>query len=262
MSTHRRTFWILTGEGIECEREAQRFFALPVFESDTRFLPVPGLLSGRLRLQDLAQAGDWVFLPGGFSFADHYGSGKLLAFELARLGLLKDALARGVNLFGVCNGFQVLAETALFGDNVRLLHNRAHGEYLGFRNRWVSCHASGSLGDRPLRLCVRHGEGRLDRGPQGWAPNVRPILHYRDAQFSNGSVDEVAGLEARYGKSRVIGMMPHPEVSWRKVDDPDALTGESFLPSARAAQNISAHPLFAPEGDGVTLVKALLEDTL
>jgi phosphoribosylformylglycinamidine synthase len=255
-----RKFWILTGEGIECERESQRFFALPQFGAGAEFLPVPAVLSGSKRLRELAKAGDWVMLPGGFSFADHYGSGKLLAFELKRAGFLQEALAMGVNLIGFCNGFQVLTETRLFGDDVRLLHNRAGGKSLGFRNRWVDCRATGSLVDKPLRLCIRHGEGRLSREGAEWRPNVRPILHYRDAQFSNGSIDEVAGLEARHGSSRVIGMMPHPEVSWRRADDPDALPTEIQVGNK---PNVSARAaFFAPQGDGAVLVKALLEDLL
>jgi len=251
MSGVKRKFWILTGEGIECEREAFRFFTLPAFEAEAEYLPVPALLGGRLRLKDLAKAGDWIFLPGGFSFADHYGSGKLLAFELARIGFLKEALAAGVNLMGVCNGFQVLVETKLFGPDLRLLHNRRDGRGLGFINRWVECRAGGSLADKPLRLSVRHGEGRL---AGKWSPETQPFLHYCDAEFSNGSQDDVAGLVTRHHSSKVVGLMPHPEVSARKVDDPDALPTETF-PQFRPA-------FYAPESDGVTLVKALLEDTL
>ncbi len=243
--------WILTGEGIECEFEAQRFFTRHDFGLATEFLPLPRLLTKGLAGVDLKR-GDWIFLPGGFSFADHFGSGKLLAYQLRRTGLLDQALKVGAHLMGICNGFQVLAETQLFGERTRLIANEVEGRRIGFVNRWVKCE-SPLVAGRSLRLCVRHGEGRLS-APAGLPAHVRPILHYTDEIFSNGSFERVAGLEARVGESRVLGIMPHPEVGARPIDDPDAVGAETF-PQYRST-------LLFGEGDGLLFMKALLKENL
>ena len=240
--------WILTGEGIECENEASRFFSRPELGFQTEFLPLPKLLTGGTDRLDL-QRGDWIFLPGGFSFADHFGSGRLLAYQLKRTGLLERALKTGAHLMGICNGFQVLAETGLFGD-VRLRPNEVDGHRIGFTNRWVRCESRLTNG-RTLRLTVRHGEGRLVT--QGLPDHVQVILKYADESFSNGSRDSIAGLEARVEASRVIGMMPHPEVGGRPLDDPDAVGAETF-PQFRGN-------LLIGEGDGLLFMKALLRRT-
>lgn len=246
-----RRIFILTGEGIECEREAQRFFSLPLFGSETEMCPVPKILSGGLALTERAQGGDWVFFPGGFSFADHYGSGRLLSYELRTAGLFDALIGRGVNLMGACNGFQVLVEGGLFGRNLSLEANEVGGRAFGFHNRWVECRGAGPLKGENYTLCVRHGEGRLHR--QGaWAEGVQPLLHYNDAAFDNGSIEGTAGLIARRGDSRIIGLMPHPEVSARPADAPDAC-GPEFMPDFRRG-------LFEARGDGVRFMQRLFDD--
>jgi phosphoribosylformylglycinamidine synthase len=51
-----------------------------------------------------------LIIPGGFSYGDHLGAGKLLAVDLAhRLGeQLVAFVADGRPVIGICNGFQVL----------------------------------------------------------------------------------------------------------------------------------------------------------
>jgi phosphoribosylformylglycinamidine synthase I len=56
-----------------------------------------------------------VVLPGGFSYGDDLGAGRLWALELrARFGAALDAhVAAGRPLLGVCNGFQALVKAGL-----------------------------------------------------------------------------------------------------------------------------------------------------
>lgn len=244
--------FILTGEGIECENELQRFLAHPGLRFETSKWPVPDILSKRIDFVKDTKAGDWVFLPGGFSFSDHFGSGRLLAYQLGRAELFSKLLARGVNFFGVCNGFQVLTQAGLFGDDVHLEHNfdRKRNLAPGFKDRWVKLAGQDFLEGEDFQLQVRHGEGRLVREGSAWQPGVKAILKYRDPDFDNGSVDDVAGLARKADKSLIIGMMPHPETSPRAVDLPDTVALEPLLPQQKRA--------FLEDGPGLRFMKRML----
>ncbi len=243
-----RRVYVLRGEGIECDRESARFFADPRLACEVRDLPLPRLSAPGFDLRREARAGDLFFLPGGFSFADHFGSGRLLAVELKRLGFFEACLDAGAHLMGVCNGFQMLVEAGLFGEGVKLRHNRLPSGRSHFVNRWVKCESPWS--ETPLTLPVRHGEGRLERAGARWEEGVEPCLFYRDPVFANGSVDEVAGLWAARGRSRVLGLMPHPEIAARPLQNPDVFAAENF-PQFREA-------LETGEGDGLRFVRAAL----
>src|SRR5262249_41939006 len=56
-----------------------------------------------------------LIIPGGFSYGDHLGAGKLLAVDLAhRLGeQLAAFVADGRPVIGICNGFQVLVKAGI-----------------------------------------------------------------------------------------------------------------------------------------------------
>ena len=241
-----RRLFILTGEGIECEKEARQFFSLPPFETEAVYAPVPKILRGEMSIERDAKPGDFVFLPGGFSFSDHFGSGKLLAYKLNEKKFFEKVLSSRLHLLGICNGFQVLTESGLFGRGVRL---EANQKGMGFTNRWVKLQPAADLFQLgPIEVPVRHGEGRLVRDAKAWEPQVRPFLYYDDARFDNGSVDRVAGLRAEIGGSYVWGLMPHPEIAARPSDHPDAI-GPDKMGLSRGALNKATEA-----GDGLKLV--------
>lgn len=213
--------WVLVGEGIECELEAER--ALAALGRRTQRVRVQDLLAGRA---PALPTGGWVLLPGGFSFADHFGSGRLLAYQLSETGFFAQAEAQGTNLLGICNGFQVLTRSGVFGEGVSLEANSG-GHFI---DRWVALEGRGPLQGFTGRLPVRHGEGRLVRTRAAWDAGVEPFLVYRDETFDNGSVERVAGLIARRPKSLIVGLMPHPEVALRGADDPDTFAAQNSGP--------------------------------
>jgi phosphoribosylformylglycinamidine synthase len=144
-----------------------------------------------------AQIADYALLiiPGGFSYGDHLGAGKLLAVDLAhRLGeQLAAFVADGRPVIGICNGFQVLVKAGILpGTDERrttnderiandqdglssfvlgpssasaTLTDNASGQ---FECRWVQlaadpgsrCIFTQGL-DRPIEVPVAHGEGRF-----------------------------------------------------------------------------------------------------
>jgi phosphoribosylformylglycinamidine synthase len=168
-----------------------------------------------------------VTIPGGFSYGDDLGAGRILATKLAALG---EALARfrdrGGLILGICNGFQVLVRSGLLpGDGMAA--TLARNEKGHFESRWVRLAPRGGrtpfvADDRPIELPVAHGEGRfLTASPDDLArleAAGQVVLHYADEYGKptqsypanpNGSAGAVAGLCD--GTGRVFGLMPHPE---------------------------------------------------
>ncbi len=180
-----------------------------------------------------------LIIPGGFSYGDHLGAGRLLAVDLVhRLGeALQRFVAAGRPVIGICNGFQVLVKAGLLPGwqaqtsaeagatpALTLTDNRSQR----FECRWVQleadpgsvCHFTRGL-DRPLEVPVAHGEGRLVVQDDQTLADLRArglvALRYLGAPGSqvaypanpNGSCDAIAGICNPQGN--VLGLMPHPE---------------------------------------------------
>lgn len=165
-------------------------------------------LIDRPRLLDDAQL---AVVAGGFSYADALGAGRMLALDLT-VGLgdrLRDFVADGRPLIGICNGFQVLTRTRLLPG--ALGHN-ASGR---FDCRWVvlepersTCIWTKGISD-PIHCPIAHGEGRyVHPDPESLAEAGQVALRYRSTN-PNGSVADIAGVSDPSGV--VLGLMPHPE---------------------------------------------------
>lgn len=206
--------YILRGEGIECENESFRAFHRLDYKCD--FLNVPDVLKEADRVLEKFQKNDWLFLPGGFSFADHLGSGRLLAYELSKSRFFERLIDKGVSLFGVCNGFQILVASRLFGQ-VKLLHNKDFRDHsMHFTDMWTTLESKLHSANE-YSFPVRHGEGRLVI--EELAPQTEAWIYY--STFINGSDSKIAGLKRNYGSAQVFGMMPHPEIFYQVEAHPD-----------------------------------------
>ena len=100
---------VLFGFGINCDRETAAVFEM-VGGSPER-LHVNRLVQGERELSEF----DILAVPGGFSFGDHLGSGRLLGNRL-RFALreqLQRFVTDGKPIIGICNGFQALVKTGL-----------------------------------------------------------------------------------------------------------------------------------------------------
>ena len=172
-----------------------------------------------------------LVLPGGFSYGDDLGAGKLWAVALRhRLGEdLEQFIALGRPVLGICNGFQALVKSgllpALGGSSTQqaTLTRNASGR---FECRWVELEpnpASTSAWVQGLEehiYCpVAHGEGRFFVGDEMLREieqNNLVALRYLvpDAATSypanpNGSSNHISGITNPQGN--VLGLMPHPE---------------------------------------------------
>ena len=118
---------VITGPGTNRDRDVAG--ALEVAGAAVRIARAREVIE-RPRLLDDARL---AVVAGGFSYADSLGAGRMLALDLSR-GLgdeLRQFIASGRPLLGICNGFQVLTNSGLLPGS--LGHN-AQGH---FECRWV-----------------------------------------------------------------------------------------------------------------------------
>lgn len=214
---------VLTGYGINCENESKYAFDKAGGSADivhiNKLIEQPGLLHDY----------NLFFIPGGFSYGDDLGSGKVLGNKIKnKLGNeLLDFYNAGKLMIGVCNGFQVLVKVGLlpvpdFRQRVTLTTNDSGR----FEDRWVFLRINEkspcvfTKGMTSMLLPVRHGEGKLvmeeETRKEIWADNLA-VMQYigPNGELSgypynpNGSTDGIAGLCDKTG--RIFGLMPHPE---------------------------------------------------
>lgn len=217
---------VLRTAGTNCERET--CLALELSGATPELVHVDRLIEAPKTLDEFGI----VVVPGGFSYGDDLGAGRVLGFELRRslARPLERFVARGGLVLGVCNGFQVLVDTGLLEGPSPESRERAIALDVNqsgrFECRWVTLRSEksacawlepGELMPAP----VAHGEGRftvrdastlakLERENQIALRYVRSDgtrAEYPDCP--NGSVSEIAGICDPSG--RVLGLMPHPE---------------------------------------------------
>ncbi|HEX8445999.1 MAG TPA: phosphoribosylformylglycinamidine synthase subunit PurQ [Sphingomonas sp.] len=163
------------------------------------------------RETELPDGIDLVGVPGGFSYGDYLRSGAMAA-RSPIMRAVAAAADRGVSVFGVCNGFQVLTEAGLLPG--ALMRNAG----LGFVCRDVDLTVGAAdspflrgyqLGET-ITVPVAHHDGNytadadtLDR------LEGEGRVAFRYAGAVNGSARAIAGIVNPAGN--VLGMMPHPE---------------------------------------------------
>src|SRR5574337_1443273 len=100
---------ILYAPGTNCHEETAA--AIEFVGGKTELVLLRDLLDGRVRLASYRAA----VIPGGFSYGDHLGAGRIFATML--VACLRDQLVSFLEaqkpLLGVCNGFQVLTEAGI-----------------------------------------------------------------------------------------------------------------------------------------------------
>jgi phosphoribosylformylglycinamidine (FGAM) synthase-like amidotransferase family enzyme len=235
---------VITGFGINCEEEMAAAWSLA--GAQPRIVHLNEVLSGQVELRDYQV----LSLPGGFSFGDDLGSGKVLANKLRFAPLpsgrtlleeIRGFLNAGGYIIGICNGFQALVKMGLLPDvggrqeqELTLTTNKSGV----FEDRWVHCkvrpgtHTPFLQGLDVIPLPVRHGEGRLlMRDPklrarvEAWGLNCMSYCTPEGEPTSaypanpNGSDLDCAALTDATGQ--ILGMMPHPEAFLSLYNHPD-----------------------------------------
>jgi len=197
-----------------------------------------------------------LVLPGGFSYADALGAGKLLGLDLASYFAdeMEVFVDSGKPVIGICNGFQALVKakilpgepssssrTKMQADGQATLTFNAQGH---FECQWVTLKPASKTclwtkgSDEMITCPVAHGEGNFQ---------ITTLLAPEQITFSyvmkdgspangtypanpNGSFLDIAGICNPQGN--VLGLMPHPENhihSWQHPRHTRGETGGSGL---------------------------------
>lgn len=208
---------IITAPGTN--RDADIAFALAHAGAQPEIVP---LIALREQPQVLRGA-QLIVIPGGFSYADALGAGRIFAWELRQIvgEGISECAQRGVPVLGICNGFQILAEAGLVPGVLlpnasltfvcRDVHLRVERNDTAFARRYAA--------SAVLRVPVAHHDGnyfadpdtldRLEGEGQVALRYCRPDGVLDAAANPNGSARHIAGV---YNARRnVLGLMPHPE---------------------------------------------------
>ena len=157
-----------------------------------------------------------LVIPGGFSYGDNLGAGKVFSLYLAyRLREhLERFISKGKLVMGVCNGFQALLRAGfLSGGDAQTPITFAPNEGGVFVCRWCRLAPDRSLFwfrglPEEIDLPVANAEGKLTAlSSEKVEKNIRAAVRYIDNP--NGSLYDIAGITNPEGN--VLGIMPHPE---------------------------------------------------
>ena len=153
---------------------------------------------------------DCIVLPGGFSFGDYLRCGAIARFSPMMQSVIEFA-GQGGNVFGVCNGFQILCESGLLPG---VLLQNSQMKFV-CRNTYIK----NKINNEVLKIPVAHGEGRFyvkESELEEIEKNNQVLYSYCDEKGEihtdhspNGSIHSIAGITNK--QRNVFGMMPHPE---------------------------------------------------
>lgn len=224
---------ILRAPGTNCDAETA--FAFQQAGAKTETLHINRLLENPTRFQQF----QILCIPGGFSYGDDLGSGRILGNQM--LHHLVDEMLRfkadGKLILGICNGFQVLMKSPVLLD-----HDAAAGPAATltlndcgrYQDCWVRLETRGPkcvflTAIERMYLPVAHAEGKFiprdDAVLHELDAASQLVLRYVPADNPNGSTADVAGVCDATG--RVLGLMPHPERHIDPTQHPRWTRGEA-----------------------------------
>jgi phosphoribosylformylglycinamidine synthase subunit PurQ / glutaminase len=236
---------ILRAPGTNCDKETA--FAFGRAGAITDLVHVNRLLQSP-RLLDQYQV---LCLPGGFSYGDDVGAGRILATQIQHhlAEAIEQFKAAGKLILGICNGFQVLIKSGVIvePDGQGFQATLTWNDSGRFEDRWVRLGVAGSkcvflAGIETMYLPVAHAEGKfMARGEEVLRQldaAGQLVLRYRrldDGRAQNGQVpypDNPNGsMAATAGicdtTGRVFGLMPHPERHIDPTQHPRWTRGEA-----------------------------------
>ncbi len=161
---------------------------------------------------------DLIVLPGGFSYGDYLRCGAM-ANQSRVMRDIKAKAEKGTAVLGICNGFQILAESGLLPG--ALMRNAelkfvCRPVALSVNETQSSFTRKYSHGQRVV-FPVAHGDGNYyadEETLNRLEGEGRVAFRYAKGENPNGSARDIAGI--LNGKRNVLGLMPHPE----RVCDP------------------------------------------
>ncbi len=237
---------VLRIEGTNCEEEMAQSFRRLSAQAEIVHLKQ---FTSQVRDQWKRRLVDYhvLMFPGGFSAGDYVRAGAIFAARLkSKLsGPIKDFVAQGYPIGGVCNGFQILVEMGLLpaigkhSPEAVLTTNESdrfecRPTYLKMVNRGT-CKFTRGIGEGELVYAPSaHAEGKYLMHVKDWESKINKledndmvVFKYVDPEGEeasypwnpNGTPGNVAGICNLEGN--VFGMMPHPERSFFEYQHPE-----------------------------------------
>jgi len=163
---------------------------------------------------------DLVIVPGGFSYGDYLRCGAIAARSPIMSAIIREA-EKGLQVMGICNGFQILTEARLLpgalvrNRDLKFICKDVHLRVENAQSRFTRRYTKGQV----IRVPVAHGEGNYiadDETLKRMEGEGQVLFRYCDEAGAlsegsniNGSMNAVAGVMNARGT--IMGMMPHPE---------------------------------------------------
>ena len=232
---------VLRTAGTNCDGETH--LAFKSVGSEVDLVHVNQIFSKKYQIADY----HILAIPGGFTYGDDIAAGKILANEF-RLRLsqeIKQFIADGKLIIGICNGFQILVKAGILPGTFSNDSSPANGflqtatlmtnDCGKFEDRWVYLKSSGKcVWTKDMKTVVTfpiaHGEGKFIPKDENvfskLKENGQIVFRYcsefggkpKFPENPNGSIDDIAGICDSTG--RIFGLMPHPERHFLRTQHP------------------------------------------
>ncbi len=174
-----------------------------------------------------------IVIPGGFTYGDYVGAGKILANEIkfVMFEQIKRFIKQGKIIIGICNGFQVLVKSGLLTidqKNYTQTFSLIENDSRRFECRWVYLKVNSNLMffknlPETIYLPIAHNEGKFVASNEKAIKTLKKknliAVKYCNPDGSdinvkypfnpNGAQENIAGIVNSDGN--VLGLMPHPE---------------------------------------------------
>ncbi len=176
-------------------------------KSKVKLINLYDLSKKKARLDDC----DLMVFPGGFSYGDHLGGGKILTVQVEKYAQdqVNSLIKKKIPVLGICNGFQLMTRVGLLPKKWYLTYNDSMNFQHGVAPIRIEKQKSSvwfsQIPDQVL-LHYAHAEGRLVSKTGDYEG---ACLFYADGHNPNGSPFNVTGVISDDGLR--LGLMPHPE---------------------------------------------------
>ena len=174
----------------------------------------------------ILQGVDAVLVPGGFAYGDYLRTGAIARFSPVMQAVQKFAAGGGLVL-GICNGFQILAESGLLpgalmrNAGLKYICKQVHLRMETTNSPFTNQLTKGEV----LQIPIGHMEGnyfctpedlqRLEAEDRIAFRYATPQGEITETRTRTGHLSNIAGI-LNEGRN-VLGMMPHPDRSSEKL---------------------------------------------